>query len=285
MYLLSWLPLWVLYGLSSLLYVVLYGLLGYRKKVVRQNLANALPERSEKERLRIERAFYRYLCDLLVETVKLFSMPAKELNRRFSFTGFEQMKACLAANKPVFIVLGHYGNWEWAGSAYALQGPQEPLVIYKEQRSKRADRLIFKLRARFGAKPVEMGQILRQLIRLKGQPSVTAFLADQAGPPESSYWTTFLHQPTAVFWGTEKLARKFGAAVFFTHLKRPKRGYYHIDFKLLTDTPSEYKLGELSELHTQALEAQIKQRPELWLWSHKRWKHKQPEGILVSAAE
>jgi KDO2-lipid IV(A) lauroyltransferase len=173
--------------------------------------------------------------------------------------------------------MGHYGNWE-LGGAGSSQHPYQLYVIYRPLSNKLFNDLIIKMRTRLGTKLIPMKETFRQLIATKddGELSVTAFIADQTASPENSYWTTFLNQDTAVFWGTEVLAAKLNYPVVFLSIDRVKRGYYVMDTELLCENPADTEKGEISEMHTRKLEEIIRNKPELWLWSHRRWKHKKP---------
>jgi KDO2-lipid IV(A) lauroyltransferase len=182
-----------------------------------------------------------------------------------------------AENKSLIIVMGHYGNWEWAGNTFSILGIHQLYVIYHPLTNKYFNNLIIHMRTRFGTKLIEMKNTIRDMLSNKKELSATAFIADQTPAPESAYWTKFLNQDTPVFWGTEKIARKINYPIVFVNVKRIKRGYYEIFVETLVENPATTKVGEISELHTRRLEEEIIKQPELWLWSHRRWKHPVPE--------
>ena len=272
-YLLFSLPLWMLYGLSTLLYGVMYHVVGYRKNVVRNNLNNAFPQKSQKELLAIEREYYKHMVDVIVETLKLTTISAKALQKRVVFKNPELVKSIMDSGQSFVFVLGHQGNWEWSGPAYATLNIGELNGIYHPLSNAFFNWLIIKIRSRHGLKLVAMSQVMRVMAGFKHKPSGMAFIADQTPMPETAYWTTFLNQDTPVFVGTEKIARRFNYPVVYASNKKVKRGHYEIEFRIITNTPAETPEGWITEQHTQLLQQDIINQPAYWLWSHKRWKH------------
>ena len=275
LYLVSRLPLWFLYGLSDILFFVLYYLVRYRKTVVRTNLANSFPEKTELEREQIEKKYFRFLADTIFETIKLRSISASELKKRFKFKNIEEVNRHLKNHKSVLIATGHYANWEWGSPASPLWFKEPLMVIYKPQSNKYFENKINEMRSRFGAIMVPMKQAYRKIVSHQHEPFIAIFLADQTPVrQESMFFTPFLNQPTPVFLGVEKVAKKTGPPVLFYHMNRIKRGYHEVIFKTLTEDPKSTADYEITKLHTAELERVIRQRPEFWLWSHKRWKFK-----------
>lgn len=279
-YLLSVLPFPVLYGLSNVAYVLLYRVLGYRKEVVLTNLRNAFPEKSEPEILKLSEAFYRYFCDLFLEVFKTLTVSPDTMLRHCRFSQQAQVvfDELAAKKQSVVLVLGHLGNWEWAGNTFSLLCQQQLYVIYHPIANPRFDGLMYRMRTRFGTKLIPMKETYRTMLAQRQELSTTAFIADQTpSSVHSAYWTTFLNQDTPVFPGTETIARKLDFPVVYTRVKRLKRGYYEIDAEVLVENSAETKEGEISEKHTRRLERDILEQPETWLWTHRRWKHKRPE--------
>lgn len=275
--LLSYLPFSVLYLLSDISYFVVYYLVGYRRKVVRVNLTNAFPEKEKQEIIRIERGFYRHLTDTSFELYKMWRMSEKEMRRRCVFRNPEVPARYLAEGRGVIAVLGHYGNWEWL-SSYALwiEG-HEFLELYKPLHNPVLDKMMQKIRSRFGARPVPKASVLRVIRQcLDDKKSfVAGFIGDQTPNSENlRYWMDFLHQETPVLPGTEKIARKYGLPVVTVSMNKVKRGYYEVIFTDLCSDPMALPAGRLTECHMRILEASIRRQPELWLWSHRRWKYK-----------
>lgn len=279
-YLLSVLPFPVLYGLSNVVYVLLYRVVGYRKEVVLTNLRNAFPEKSEPEILKLSEAFYRYFCDLFLEVFKTLTVSSDTMLRHCRFSPQAQVvfDELAAKKQSVVLVLGHLGNWEWAGNTFSLLCQQQLYVIYHPIANPRFDGLMYRMRTRFGTKLIPMKETYRTMLAQRQELSTTAFIADQTpSSVHSAYWTTFLNQDTPVFPGTETIARKLDFPVVYTRVKRLKRGYYEIDAEVLVENSAETKEGEISEKHTRRLERDILEQPETWLWTHRRWKHKRPE--------
>ena len=284
-YLLSLLPLRVLYVLSDLLFFPIYYLFGYRKKVVRKNLTQSFPNKNEKEIKTIEKQFYHFLCDYMVETLKLFSMSKEQLKRRMTFGGVDEIVQKMNAQDKTFcfVYLGHYCNWEWIASL-PYWVPEDVLCgqIYHPLYNKAMDKLFLRLRNQFGGECIAMKETLRRIIELKRakQKTIIGFISDQ-GPKWNSihHWTNFFHRETAVFIGTEKIGKQVDALIYYADVKRIKRGYYHCEFKPLADNPKEIPDFELTDTYTRLLEDMITHSPQYWLWSHKRWKRTKEEWI------
>jgi KDO2-lipid IV(A) lauroyltransferase len=273
LYLISLLPFWILYVISDFLFFVLYYLIGYRRKVVQENLQNAFPEKSTVERADIEKQYFKYLADLIVETIKIISISKAELQRRLVCTNPEVVANYQAAGKSVTAVAGHYCNWEWAGTEFSIA--TRLFVIYKPLTSDVFNDFFIKVRTRFGAIAVAMKQTLRTMVAHKNEFTVTVFAGDQTPIREQkNYFTQFLNQPTAVFQGIEKIAKLIDSAVIFYDMKRVKRGYYTYTIVPLVENSKESAEHEITEAHVKYLEGMIKREPQYWLWSHRRWKFK-----------
>ncbi|WP_412467155.1 lysophospholipid acyltransferase family protein [Pedobacter sp. KLB.chiD] len=272
---LSLLPLSVLYILADGAYLLLYFLFRYRRKVVRENLLNALPDRTLQEILMIERRFYRYLASLVFEIVKMQRISKREIEKRFVFKNKEQIQAYLDGGQSVLICSAHYGNWEWGTLGVGVNFRADHYPIYKPLTNPIFDNWFKRMRSRFGNKLIAMRQTMRALQASKGKPSLFSFGNDQApSKDESHYWTNFLHQPSSVQLGIEKIARRTNQPIFYLKVKVLKRGFYEVDCVPLCLYPAETATFEITELHTRFLEEIINAQPEYWLWSHKRWKYK-----------
>ncbi|WP_300726755.1 lysophospholipid acyltransferase family protein [uncultured Bacteroides sp.] len=287
-YLVSLLPLWVLYRISDLLYLILYYLIGYRKKIVRKNLSQAFPEKDEKERTKIEKEFYAFLCDYMVETLKQLSISDKNLKKRMKFEGVAEMVHALDENnkKFGFIYLGHYCNWEWISSLSARIHEIEPNIIggqiYHPLYNKAFDRLMLKIRSRANGANIPMKETLRYIVKWKkaGQKAIIGFISDQ-GPKWNSihHWSEFFHQKTPVFTGTEKIGKQVDALIFYADVKRIKRGYYVCKLSRMVDDVKKYPDFEVTDIYIQLLEQTINQQPAYWLWTHNRWKRTYEEYL------
>ena len=280
-YLLSLLPLSVLYVLSDILFVLAYYVLRYRKRLVRKNLMDSFPEKNKSEIIKIEKGFYLFLCDYIVESMKLLTMSKKNLQRRMVFKGTETVNEIIADGQSCAIYLGHYCNWEWITSLplYVTKDAQCG-QIYHPLENKDFDRLFLRLRERMGAVCIPMAETLRRIVEFKkkGKQVVIGYISDQVPYWNNiHYWTDFLHHDTPVLTGTERIAKSANHAVFYMDVKCVRRGYYECEFKLITREPKKYKDFELTEIYFRELEKTIQRDPKYWLWSHNRWKRTHEE--------
>lgn len=276
-WLLSILPLWVLYRLSDGLYYIIYYVARYRRRLVRKNLTASFPDKVESEIITIEKKFYSWLCDYFVETAKLATMSEKQMKRRMRIEGLDIVNRYVEQGRGCAIYLGHYCNWEWVTSL-PLWISEKAVCgqIYHVLENKYADKLMIDVRSRFGATCIPMAETLRRIIsyRNEGKALVIGFIADQTPFWNNiHYWTKFLnHEKTPMFTGTERIIKKVDFAALYLDIRRERRGYYVAEFKLLTDTPQKYVDYEITEMATRALEKSICRQPYLWLWTHNRWK-------------
>lgn len=272
-------PFPVFYLLSDFVFLILFYVIGYRKKIVFNNLKKSFPEKSDEELKSIRKKYYRYLCDLMLETFKTMTISKKNALKRVKFNenALALFKNYHDQKKSVIIVMGHYGNWEWAGNSFSLSCPQQLYVIYHPLRNTYFNGMMYRLRTRFGTKLYAMNDTFKEMVKNRNEINATAFIADQTPAPENAYWTTFLNQDTPVFWGTEKIARKMNYPIVYVSVKRIRRGRYEIFAETLVEDPKSTNDGEISELHTKRLEKDIISQPEIWLWSHRRWKHQRPK--------
>lgn len=274
----TWLPLWCLYLLSDFLFILVYFIVGYRKPIVRKNLKNSFPNKDSKELKSIERKFYRFFCDLFIESLYEMHISKKEMLKRMNFSNIDIILEQYEKGKSCMLMTAHYGNWEWASGLSLLLPDENPSFnIYKRLKNKNFDALMCELRAKCNGRNVEKNDLLRTMIQLKQKSQVAMFgmISDQS--PQGSnvnYWTDFLHQDTAVFTGTEVLARKFDYPVFYASITRKKRGYYNLEFIPIAMEPAKTAEFEITEKYIRLLEESIQSQPAYWLWSHKRWKQK-----------
>lgn len=282
-FLISMLPYRALYLFSDLVvYPIVYLLVGYRRKVVRENIRNSFPKKGDRERKDIERKFYHFFCDYILETLKLLTVRKETLMRRMVMKGLEDLQEAFRTNDMVFVYLGHFCNWEYIASLqWWVSGEVQCAQIYSTLRNPAFDRLFMKIRSRFGGINIEKNHSLRTIMEQKRrkQKTVIGFIADQ-GPRwvNIHLFVKFLHQDTAVFTGTERIARKVNATVFVAHVSRPKRGYYECRFVPLAENVREsVEENDLTRMYMRDLEKQIEKYPHLWLWSHKRWRRKRTD--------
>jgi len=275
------LPLRIQYLLSDLLFVLNFLFIGYRKKVVYLNLRNSFPEKSNKDIRSISRKFYRHLFDQMIESIALMHMSPRKILKHNRFKNPEVIEDLYKKNKGVILVSGHYGNWEWIISLQMLAS-HKTLAIYKQLNNKYFDRMYINIRSRYGMTPVPMNRILRELIsrEQKNELTLTYSLSDQRPLfRHIQYWTWFLNQDTPVYLGTEKIARKKDLAVVFLKMQKIRRGIYETEFIPLFENSRETKEHEITDKYLSILEKTIIDRPELWLWTHKRWKHIKPDNV------
>jgi len=279
LYLVSLLPLWFLYFVADGLYILLYYVVHYRTKVVRVNLKNSFPQKTREERRIIEKQFFRYLADFIVETVKAISMSEKELKRRVVLTNPEMVTQYYAKGRSMIAVGGHYCNWELAGLNFYFYTNKKFMIVYKPLSDVTFDNFFYRIRSRFGTIPVSMKQTYRKMVEFKNELTAIALLGDQTpSRDEATYFTNFLNQPTAVFLGIEKLAKSMDAVILYYDMKRIKRGYYSYTLISLFENPKQTEPYEITNAHVKQLELCIEKEPQYWLWSHRRWKFK-PEDV------
>ena len=273
-YLLSLLPMWGLYLLSDFFYVLLYYIVGYRKKVVRTNLRNSFPEIAESELKRVEAKFYRNLCSVFVELIKVLTMSRAQARRRYQVKNPELLEEYWAAGRNAIVYAGHHGNWEWMG-LLPLHLSYKILAFYQRQSSSYFNHLMLMIRQRYGVHCFESDKGFKTIIQYRndGVNTMTLMLGDQSPKGDSTrYWTSFLNQETAFLTGTSRIARKTNSVVVFPKVHRIKRGYYQIEFILLDDNPNDSSEFGVIDAYAKELDRVIHESPELWLWSHKRWK-------------
>jgi len=272
------LPLRILYIFSDFLFLILYYFPSYRRKVVATNLKNAFPEKSEKELKTIEMGFYRHLADTFIETFKLTHMSDVEQKKRFSYSNIQVIDKLREEKRDIIAVLGHYNNWEWPTlMPYYLK--YKIIIVYRPLANKYFDRHIYKQRSKDGIVLTPTSLVIREIINNKKNNinTLSVFLTDQTpARGDIRYWTTFLNQDTPVYTGVEKIASKYDMAIVFFHVQRVKRGYYNLNIELLIDHTAGLPENLITETHVRRLEEIIKEKPEYWLWSHRRWKHKKP---------
>ena len=280
-YLLSLLPLSIHYVISDVLYFILYRIVRYRRTIVRKNLSSSFPEKSEAELLQIERDFYHFFCDYLVETVKMLTISHDELTRRMVFKGTETVEQIVSEGQSCAVYLGHYCNWEWISSLPLWVTPEAQCgQIYHPLENREIDRLFLKLRQRMGATCIPMAESLRYIIGFQQQkrPVIVGYISDQV-PLWTSihHWCNFLNHDTPVLSGTERIARKLNHAIFYLDVHRVRRGYYEAEFKLVARNPKSMPEFALTDTYFRMLEDTIRQAPAYWLWSHNRWKRTREE--------
>ncbi len=272
--LLSYLPFPLLYALAWLFYLALYYVVRYRRPVVRDNLRAAFPDRSEAELTILAKSFYRQFAQVALEIVKARGMSKSDFLERARVINPELLRECSNDfQNSVIIVAIHQGNWEWMlhGVALALDKPLDP--IYKPLHIKSADRLMFEVRSRFGSRPLALADSAKDILRHRRRFRFLVMLADQSPTPrERGIWTTFMNREAAFHPGPESLARLTGFPVVFAQCRRRSRGYYELEFHPLADAPYSGDDHAVTERYVRMAERAIREEPESWLWSNRRWK-------------
>ena len=282
-YALSKLPLRVLYGISDFVFVIVFYVVRYRRKLVKKHLKDSFPEKSEKELRVIEKKFYHWFCDYFVETIKLLTATDEEMCRWIEFRGMDKIEEVLRSGQSIATFLGHFGNWEWLScTKLGVPNFQDWTLglIYHALRNRDFDKLFIDIRSAHHGTCVDKHDILRELVKLKkeGRVSLFGYILDQSPKWDSIHlWLPFLNHDTPVFTGAERIARKFKNAVFYIDMQRPKRGKYIFDFQLITLAPQEMEENELTRETFKMLEASIRRQPECYLWTHNRWKRTHEE--------
>ena len=282
-YTLSLMPFWMLYGVSDGMFLLVYYLVRYRRKIVRQNLAGSFPEKDVHELRRIERQFYRWLCDYAVETVKLLSISDEKLMQRIEFRGIEQMEECFDHGQNCAAILGHYCNWEWL-SATGLVFRRHPDatmgLIYHPLYNDAFDQLFIDIRSAHGGLCIAKQDILRKLVALRREQRhyFFGYISDQAPRWHNIHlWLDFLGHDTPVFTGGERIMRKMDDAVFYADMERPRRGRYVCTFRLVSPHAAQEPDNAVTVRFFQLLEQTIRRQPAYYLWTHNRWKRTHEE--------
>lgn len=262
---------------DAIIYPLMYYVVRYRLKVVRKNMRNSFPEKSQSELKQLEKQFYHHFADLLVEVVYGYRASAEEMRKRVVFENLDMLEDLARKTHGAIAYLAHLGNWEWiadVGNQYSDKSIVE-YNVYRQLKNPKSDKMMLELRSKRGGECIEKNQLLRKLVLLRHaeHPFVVGMLADQKPSKRSSYvWTEFLHQETAFLDGSEVLAKKFGFAAVYAHIWSPKRGYYRVRFELIADNPSEMQPERMTKQYAALLEQNICAQPEQWLWTHNRWK-------------
>ncbi|GEC78848.1 lysophospholipid acyltransferase family protein [Flavobacterium aquatile] len=275
LYPISLIPLQILYLLSDFCAYLLYHVFKYRRKVVSENIEKSFPNLDKKERISIEKQFYKNFCDNFIETVKLLSISEKELQSHIT-ADYSELEKILAENQNCHIYLGHQFNWEWANAHVGSTFKNTNIAVaYKPLRNNSFNNLMLKIRSRFGSKMVSSKKMKHEMEAYKDKQHVLILVADQnPNKPIRSFWTSFLSQPTAFISGSELYTASHKTPTLFAKIIREKRGHYKFVLTPIFDFSEEYSIGRVTSIFTKKLENAIKANPENYLWSHKRWKHK-----------
>jgi len=276
LWLISILPFRLLYGLSDVLYIFLFKIFGYRKSTVKENLRLVFPDKSEKEIATITSQFYHHLCDMILEAIKSMTISEKELKKRYKFTNIELINNLEEKQRSIILMCGHYGSWEWI---FIMQKyiNYKGYAIYKRLANKYFDKLVKRIRAKFDTHLITTKETFNILSECKkrGELTINGFASDQSPKATKAFhWNDFMGIKVPMYTGAETLAKKLDMAVVFFGVKRIKRGYYETTFKTITENPNDYKDYEITDMFFKLVEEQILEAPQYYLWTHKRWKHR-----------
>lgn len=282
----SVMPLWLIYLLSDLFYFVIRFIIPYRKDVVHKNIANSFPDKTAEEHKKIAKQFYRYFANLFAESVKNLTISEKNLRKRMVVRNPEVMQDLYAEKRDVLLLSSHFNNWEFLINGQNLFFDYQAVGIGMPLSNKFWDKKLNERRERFGMKVVNAQNYKEILAEYKDVPTATLILNDQSpGKNENCYWTNFLGQETAFYFGAEILANQNNAAVVNAVIHQVKRGYYEIELQLITKNPQAEEYGFITSTYIEMLESAIKEAPQYWLWSHKRWKKGVPDDLETIKAE
>ena len=273
---LSYLPLPILYLFTDFFYLLLISIVPYRKRVIEGNIARSFPEKTNAERAKIKRKFYRHFTNLLAEGVKNLTISKRALQRRFKVVNPGLMNELYAQNKNVLLVSGHYNNWEWLITSHPCHFHHNAYGIGIPMTSAFWDKKLNARRSRFGMNVIHAKNYKEELAAEKELHAVLVLSDQSPGDSKKSYWMNFLNQPTAVLFGTELMANELDYAVVFFILRKVRRGKYEMELTTITDDARSLEWGAITEAHVQLLEKEIIAAPAYWLWSHKRWKRDIP---------
>jgi KDO2-lipid IV(A) lauroyltransferase len=283
------LPLPVLYVLSDFLFVLSYHILRYRRKLVKRNLTRSFPEKSYSEILSIQREFYHNLCDYAVETLKLLTIDKSDLAKRVVFKNGHILEKYKSQNQSVLLLASHQFNWEWLLASGNFNLPVAIDFVYQPIQNSIVDSFLLACRTRFGAYPIKRNELAREIIKRKNFLRGVAIVADQypGQSRDKKYLTTFLHQETAFFYGTNQLATLTQYPIFYAENRKIKRGYYEVTLINLAEPPYTKNTDDIIDRYVKGAEKVIREYPSGWLWSHNRWKKrhlKQASGIYPPAS-
>lgn len=275
------LPKSVLYFISNILFLIIYYLSTYRKTVVYNNLKTSFPKKSEKEIKSIVKKYYKYLCDITLEDAALIKMSKNKALSFVKYQNSEFLKKYYEQNKNIIMVFGHYGNWEFL-STLPDYTKYTFLPVFKKINKNYLNDRFYTMRSLFGSKPVRMEDTLKVTLDYykRKEPFIIALIADQRPRKKDvNFWIDFFNQDTPVFRGPEKIGKRIDAAIVFVNIEKSKRGLYNITFSEITENAEKTNEYEITNAFFKKMEQQILNKPEFWIWSHKRWKYKKSNFV------
>ena len=268
LYILSLLPIRILYYISDILYLFVFYLIRYRRDISFRNLKKSFPEKSSQEINKIQKNFYQHFCDLLIESIKSISANKNFFKKRIKFKNLEKINH----HDSFIVAVSHYGNWEWGLSSMSLSFNKSIIGLFQELNNNFFNKIIKKSREKFGAKLLDINDLLKYINRNKN--FVIGIIGDQSPQKnKSNLWMNFLNQETLFHHGTEKISKKYNLPIYFCDMEKTQRGYYDISIEILCENTKTSEYKEITSVYLQRIEKQIKKNPEFWLWTHNRWKH------------
>ena len=281
LWLISILPFRLLYVLSDVFYGLVYYIIGYRKKVVLENLKLALPDKTEQDILAIRKRFYHHLCDMMFEAIKSITISEAEMQKRYVFTNVEEIYKLEQENRSIILFMGHYASWEWI-FILQTQVKHKGYAVYKRLSNRYFDALVKRIRAKYNSHLITTKETFPKLIHAKRNNELTlnGFVFDQSPKLKKAlHWQNFMGKEVPVHVGAEVLAKRLDMVTLFLKVKKVKRGYYEANFTDIIRNANDYNDFELTDIYLKRVEEQIIEAPEYYFWTHKRWKHagKKPE--------
>lgn len=279
LWIISRLPWKLFYMFSTLIYVITYYIIGYRKKAVTDNLVLVFPKKSQAEIITIRKRFYKHMCDMFLEMIKTMSISKEELSRRFKIINPEVIKELETKNKSIMVLMAHYASYEWSIAVQFLGG--FPIVgVYKKLRNKNFDQLVHRIRGRFDARLISKHDTIREITKDKIDGKLCAYglVTDQSPRLRNTqYWADFMNITVPVYPGGEKIAKRMDMPVVYLKIEKVKRGYYQAEFITIAENPKKCEDYYVTKKYLELLENQIHEKPEYYLWTHKRWKYRNAE--------
>lgn len=269
----------LLYFYSSIVYFLTFNFVRYRRKVVRENLRKAFPEKNDLELREIEKGFYKHFIDFIFESIKAISISKQQVLKRTRLKNPELLDKYYKDGRSLIVVCGHFNNWEYYALSLPFQTTYSTYSVYQPLKNTFYDKILYKSRTRNGMNLVKTRDIIPFFSETADKQKMVIVVNDQSPSNiQKAHWNTFLNQETGWNTGPEKLAKKYDYSVLFGCSSRVKRGYYEVEFTPISPDPVNTSDGEITDAYSRILEDLIREKPQYWLWSHKRWKHKRPSA-------
>ncbi len=289
LWLVSILPFRLLYLFSDFLYIFVYRIFGYRTKVVHENISLVFPDKTEKEKKVIMKKFYHHLCDMMVEAIKSISISEKTMKKHFVFENIDLINKLEDKDKSIILMCSHYGSWEWIFIMQSyVRKDSKGYAVYKPLANKHFDKLFKGVRAKYNSHLISTKETIPTLMQATrdGNRTISGFVSDQSPKlNKAGYWQDFMGIKVPVHTGAEAIARKLNMAVVFFGVERIKRGYYKCTYKTITENAKETEKHLITDTFLKLAEQQIYEAPQYYLWTHKRWKHRDKEQNVITHKE